>query len=70
MRVISLFTTLFVALATAADSTTVISYFAASFENYSRLGAYTSTIARVIGIDKYATTYEAQTLLPIGVWNQ
>ncbi|KAJ5748248.1 uncharacterized protein N7511_009944 [Penicillium nucicola] len=48
------------ALASAADpSTTTISYFA--IENgldYASVGDYSSTAARVIGIDKYATTYE------------
>ncbi|KAJ5968795.1 hypothetical protein N7501_005043 [Penicillium viridicatum] len=49
-----------VALAAAADpSTTTISYFAIDNDSGGAdLGAYSSTAGRVVGIDKYATTYE------------
>lgn len=49
-----------VALAAAAEpSTTTISYFAIDNDSGGAdLGAYSSTAGRVIGIDKYATTYE------------
>ncbi|KAJ5901672.1 hypothetical protein N7495_002200 [Penicillium taxi] len=57
MRMILSFISALVALA-AADSTTVISYLAPANTANVNLGAYTSTAARVIGIDKYATTYE------------
>ncbi|KAF7525805.1 hypothetical protein PCG10_004555 [Penicillium crustosum] len=48
------------ALAAAADpSTTTISYFAIDNDSGGAdLGAYSSTAGRVVGIDKYATTYE------------
>ncbi|KAJ5996712.1 hypothetical protein N7522_008372 [Penicillium canescens] len=48
------------ALATAAEpSTTTVSYFGVEADlPYVNLGSYTSTAARVAGIDKYATTYE------------
>ncbi|KAJ5790687.1 uncharacterized protein N7518_007698 [Penicillium psychrosexuale] len=45
---------------TAADepSTTTISYFGIDNPYGANIGAYSSTAARVVGIDKYATTYE------------
>jgi hypothetical protein len=47
------------ALAAAADpATTTISYFGIGQEGGANIAAYTSTAARVVGIDKYATTYE------------
>ncbi|KAJ5931718.1 hypothetical protein N7516_006207 [Penicillium verrucosum] len=48
------------ALAAAAEpGTTTISYFAIDNDSAGAdLGAYTSTAGRVVGIDKYATTYE------------
>jgi hypothetical protein len=48
------------ALATAAEpSTTTVSYFGIEADlPYVNIGSYTSTAARVAGIDKYATTYE------------
>ncbi|KAJ5542281.1 hypothetical protein N7535_004702 [Penicillium sp. DV-2018c] len=47
------------ALAAAADpGTTTISYFGIGQEGGANIAAYTSTAARVVGIDKYATTYE------------
>ncbi|CAI7676661.1 unnamed protein product [Penicillium palitans] len=48
------------ALAAAAEpSTTTISYFAIDNDSGGAdLGAYSSTAGRVVGIDKYATTYE------------
>ncbi|KGO76885.1 hypothetical protein PITC_005120 [Penicillium italicum] len=47
------------ALAVADEpSKTTISYFAVDNESGANFGAYSSTAARVVGIDKYATTYE------------
>ncbi|KAJ5501275.1 hypothetical protein PEX2_094730 [Penicillium expansum] len=44
----------------AADepSKTTISYFGVDNDSGANLGAYSSTAARVVGINKYATTYE------------
>ncbi|CAI7613632.1 unnamed protein product [Penicillium viridicatum] len=45
--------------AAAEPSTTTISYFAIDNDSGGAdLGAYSSTAGRVVGIDKYATTYE------------
>lgn len=47
------------ALSAAAEpGTTTISYFAIDNDSGADLGAYSSTAGRVVGIDKYATTYE------------
>ena len=59
MRLILFFEAIFMFVALAiANSPTVISYLAFSASNYDKLGAYSSTVSWVIGIDKYATTYE------------
>ncbi|KAJ5294740.1 hypothetical protein PENANT_c014G01699 [Penicillium antarcticum] len=60
MRMNLFLTSALAALASAADpSTTTVSYFAIDAGlDYASLGDYTSTAARVVGIDKYATTYE------------
>jgi hypothetical protein len=60
MRVTLFFASALAALASAAEpSTTTISYFGLENDlSYVNVGDYTSTAARVIGIDKYATTYE------------
>ncbi|EKV09376.1 TonB box, conserved site [Penicillium digitatum] len=47
------------ALAVADEpSKTTISYFAIDNGSGANIGAYSSTAARLVGIDKYATTYE------------
>lgn len=47
------------ALATADEpGTTTISYFGVDNNNGVNIGAYSSTAARVVGVDKHATTYE------------
>ncbi|KAJ5143863.1 uncharacterized protein N7515_002650 [Penicillium bovifimosum] len=59
MRASLIFASTLTALAAAADpATTTISYFGIGQEGGANIAAYTSTAARVVGIDKYATTYE------------
>lgn len=59
MRATWFLTSALAALASAADSgITTVSYFAIDNDSGINIGAYSSTAARVVGIDKHATTYE------------